>query len=163
LASCTYVFLTELAPLPSSTFAGAVPGGQLLPLLAIAQLAVATVAQGLKARAIRLEESLPVGAPERLSVLSYGLIVLIGVLGMWRGPRSGLLISGYDDLLAAILTSATVSLLLHVLEPRSTTNRDRLQEPSPVASGHGHQATRWSEAFAAATLAVACMITEISA
>jgi len=163
LACCTYVLLTEIAPVATTLFAGAVPGGWLLPWLAVAQLVVVAVTQGLKARAIRRADDSTVGAPERLSVLAYGLIVLFGALGLSRGPQSGFLIAGYDDLLAAIVTSSAVSLLLHVIDLRSIVNLDRAQEPHSISPVHGHRVARWIEAIAAATFAVACMIVEVSA
>ncbi len=158
-----FILLTEATPVASSIFAGAIPGGPLLPWLAVVQLGIAAISQTLRARAIRGPSEPSVGAPERFSVLAYGLIVVFGALGLLRGPQSGLLIAGYDDLLAAVLTSAAVSLLLHVLDLRgSNTSAEVASEPVDSATTLGRQPARWLEGIAAATFAVGCIIAEVA-
>lgn len=163
LASAVYILLTEATPVASSIFAGAIPGGPLLPWLAVVQLGIAAIAQTLRARAVRSPEGLPTGAPERCSVLAYGLIVAFSSLALLRGPRSGLLIAGYDDLLAAILTSSAVSLLLHMLDLRDLNRSDEAtSEPSVPTSPARMQPVRYLEGIAAAAFAAGCIIAEVS-
>ena len=153
----------EIAPVASDAFVGAAPGGLWLPWFAVVQLAFAVVAQGNKARAIRRGGNSPVGVPERLSVLAYGLIALFCVLGLSRGSRSGLLIAGYDDLLAAILTSSALSLLLHAIDLRGTSNVEQRQEPHARAAIPKNRVARWFEAVTATVFAIACMLVEVTA
>lgn len=162
LASAVFILLTEASPIGSTVFAGAIPGGPVLPWLAVVQLGIAAVAQSLKARAIRRDPQFTAAAPERFSVAAYGLIVLFGALGLLRGPQSGLLIAGYDDLLAAVLTSAVVSLALHVLDVRDSQMIETTTEQKTPTTASKTRPTRWVEGIAAAALASGWVIAEVA-
>lgn len=148
LLSGAYILLTEAAPVDSFTFEGAIPGSRFLPWLAVVQMAMVAFGQGMRARTIRTDGQAGSRGSQLLCLVAYGSIVIIGVIALVRGAASGMLIAGYDDLLAAILTTAAVSLLLHLLELRT------------AASGQNGSVFNWLEAIPSAVLAVACLMAE---
>lgn len=147
LLSGIYILLTEAAPIDSSTFAGAIPGSRFLPWAAVVQLALVAFAQGMRAKSIRSAGQAGSRAPQLLCLVAHVSIVIIAAIALTRGPASGTLIAGFDDLLAAILTTAAVSTLLHLLELRT-------------AGGKNGSTFSWLEGIASAAFAVACLMTE---